>query len=468
MDNNDNNDGDAVHVNEQQPQVDGDGDGDGDDEQATRQRRRLQRLEVISILQQYDEFPTLTRDNTIDGLVENFIETTGEAIHDLLCDNIDPNSEEYRGLDVDRDTEVEVETAIRFFPEILSRRSRGGGRDYHPVKCLANGYYGAAWRFNLKAVSFLPLLVKLAIEFGTFDEELRGGLLTDDEAGDKVLVLLTVSDRDFENKNEAENREYNELIDDKLLLVMKQLRKMGVLKKEDIQRRCLLEELCHQRVFAKKRFRFLAEWDPVALTKSDDYGYSPLHYAAENGNSIQGFQSVLEYGIRYYPNKKGISLLFKGGNKTVTGPKFPKDTPFQLACKKFGREEVTNAIEDTITHYYYSDDTPALDIFEALIAAAIDEDIHLDCVYFLMRRQPDVLLKVLPQLSSSRSSLSQSPASSSAYAATESNDNVNNNKKKKKKNDDELLMSSSITVVNPKKRKRNKDDIDNNNKNHQR
>jgi hypothetical protein len=32
--------------------------------------------------------------------------------------------------------------------------------------------------------------------------------------------------------------------------------------------------------------------------------------------------------------------------------------------------------------------------------AAIDKSIHLDCVYFLLRRQPDLLVKLLPSLAS--------------------------------------------------------------------
>ena len=59
---------------------------------------------------------------------------------------------------------------------------------------------------------------------------------------------------------------------------------------------------------------FVFDWDPAALTESDEYGYAPLLHAATRANSILGFQSVSEYGIRYHPNKKGISLLFKEKN----------------------------------------------------------------------------------------------------------------------------------------------------------
>ena len=46
-------------------------------------------------------------------------------------------------------------------------------------------------------------------------------------------------------------------------------------------------------------------------------------------------------------------------------------------------------VEDILIRY---SDTP-INITEALITAAIDEDIHLNCVYFLLRREPDIVMK---------------------------------------------------------------------------
>jgi hypothetical protein len=74
----------------------------------------------------------------------------------------------------------------------------------------------------------------------------------------------------------------------------------------------------------------LVQWDPSALVHPDIYGYSPIHYAACDLYSIQGFQLVFEYGVCYYPKKKGINLLFlKGSNVTP---------PFERACNKYGNE----------------------------------------------------------------------------------------------------------------------------------
>ena len=75
---------------------------------------------------------------------------------------------------------------------------------------------------------------------------------------------------------EPNNGEHHEHIDDKYLQILIQLRKMGLLKKEDIQRYVILSmcclRYCQQYGSAGKRFRFMVEWDPNALTQTDEYG----------------------------------------------------------------------------------------------------------------------------------------------------------------------------------------------------
>jgi hypothetical protein len=66
-----------------------------------------------------------------------------------------------------------------------------------------------------------------------------------------------------------------------------------------------------------------------------------------------------------------------------------------LACKKYGSDEVMQVIEDTIICYSSSGNTPPLSIAKALVISATDKNIHLDCVYFLLWREPDVLQKLL-------------------------------------------------------------------------
>jgi hypothetical protein len=67
------------------------------------------------------------------------------------------------------------------------------------------------------------------------------------------------------------------------------------------------------------------------------------------------------------------------------------ETLFQYACENLGYEKVMEVVEDTLVRY---SDTP-VNVIEALLLAAIDDNIHLDCVYFLLRREPDVLQELL-------------------------------------------------------------------------
>jgi hypothetical protein len=345
---------------------------------ATAKRRRL--LKLISVLERKEGF-SLRTGNKTDELVENFLDNLSDDIHDMLCDNR-INADDYRGLDSERDTEKEVEIAVRFFPEVLSTGEKRDPCDdeVYPIQLLALtrrecSYLGC----NVKAVSFVPLLARLAIELGLFEEKYRGGLLCHDIFNDNVLHSITISDQDKTN-----DREHHAPIDDKYLQVFIQLRKLGLLKKEDIQRYGLLHRLCRYGYFAEKRFRFLVEWDPTLLIQTEEYSQNlPFYCIIDYYSTIQRFLSVFEAGIKYFPNTKGITLLF---HKNYEGY-----TPFQRACVKFGYNKVMEVVDDTLVRY---SETP-VNVAEALLPAAIDANIHLDCLYFLLRREPDVLQKLL-------------------------------------------------------------------------
>ena len=115
---------------------------------------------------------------------------------------------------------------------------------------------------NLRSVSFIPLLARLATEFGLFDEELRERLFINDGYENSALPDLMHILSYY--RTEINNREFDDSVDNKYLKVLLQLRKMGIFKKEDIQRYDLLKRLCQYYCyyFAEMRFRFLVEWDP--------------------------------------------------------------------------------------------------------------------------------------------------------------------------------------------------------------
>ena len=90
--------------------------------------------------------------------------------------------------------------------------------------------------------------------------------------------------------------------------------------------------------------------------------------------------------MRYFPKKKGIHFLFL---RSRFGRAYK--TPFYVACEKYGREEVLKSIEKVLVD---CSNNP-YDTAEALVLAAINDEIDLDCVFFLLRREPDVLAKLL-------------------------------------------------------------------------
>jgi len=95
----------------------------------------------------------------------------------MICDNNDGDDDaNYRGLDSSRDTEAQVETALRFFPEVISQpcwedgdEDEGEDEDEdeeYPIQRLCN---------NRKALSFIAGVARLAIEYHSFEDHERGG-----------------------------------------------------------------------------------------------------------------------------------------------------------------------------------------------------------------------------------------------------------------------------------------------------
>ena len=216
------------------------------------------------------------------------------------------------------------------------------------------------------------------MESHQFRDEERGGLLMNDRYGDNTLHYLVTS------YHPSHGGEYNQRVDTVCRSQLIQLRQMDLFMEEDIPRYELVHNLICQDYFAERRLQFLVEWDPSSLVHTNEYGSSPLHYAACAPTIIQAFRIVFEYLIRYYPNKTGMRLLFQKDNAN--------ETPFQLACEKYGREVVMRIVEDTLNNSVIP-----LNIVEAVVMAAIDGNVHLDCVYFLLRREPDVLVRLLSE-----------------------------------------------------------------------
>jgi len=105
-----------------------------------------------------------------------FCQQLGDDIHEMICDQND-DAENYRGLDSTRDTEAEVETALRFFPNLIRRRKEVVWDDFeddwidtvdegeYPIECLLYTLGNNGCHRNLKAIPFIHLFARLAVDF---------------------------------------------------------------------------------------------------------------------------------------------------------------------------------------------------------------------------------------------------------------------------------------------------------------
>jgi hypothetical protein len=92
---------------------------------------------------------------------------------------------------------------------------------------------------------------------------------------------------------------------------------------------------------------------------------------------------------------------------------------------------VINVVGKTLANYCSAvdhddddDDDEPCNIVDALLSAAIDDKIHLDCVYFLLRREPDALQELLPFLAGTYSDTSDVIESNIKYNNNNTNDDA--------------------------------------------
>ena len=188
------------------------------------------------------------------------------------------------------------------------------------------------------------------------------------------------------------------------------LRQMNLLTVDDVREHRLFSLLCINgyRFFPHNSIRFFIEWSPTLLLlpsiligsvnielfhgfagREDDIisseGFTLLYSAVSKMRSIRNFRFMFEYMIRYFPFKEGITLLFRGPRSDDV-----VYTAFNMACKQFDRPQVMEVVEDVLAQV--SGTTP-INTVEAIVLAATDPDIQLDCLYFLIQRRPDILLR---------------------------------------------------------------------------
>lgn len=146
----------------------------------------------------------------------------------------------------------------------------------------------------------------------------------------------------------------------------------------------------------EKRVRFMIDFDPTLLMRSAllHYFLDDLKYCPDA--DLKRFQTLFELGMYYYP--AAIGLLFHRDYPWEHACEWPFDCdnshPFSIACAFFGKEKVTELVDEIISK---STRGRPLAIQNLVFAAATNADILEDGLYFLLRRDPTALVPSIPR-----------------------------------------------------------------------
>ena len=199
-------------------------------------------------------------------------------------------------LDEHKPSVEAVEKVVRKFPSTLSYVYEEDG--CLPIQTAA----------STDGFEYVPVLAKEGVKHKVGGEDARGGLLRIDpksiHESNTLQILSTVGDNGDEEYDKKDAMRVN---------VMKELRKLGLFVKKDIQEQKLLGLSCWKG--AKQRFEYLVRWDPDALIEPIYENKSLLHsMSLESDDRII---MALKAGFEYHPNIGG--LLFIKDDEGTTG-----------------------------------------------------------------------------------------------------------------------------------------------------
>jgi hypothetical protein len=109
-----------------------------------------------------------------------------------------------------------------------------------------------------QTVSFIPVFAEEGMKLNVGGDGMRGGLLREDcedYSGGSALKEISCNNTYISG---AES-EYYDTRDSRTLNVIKRLRKIGLIEKEDIRKYNLLCESCNE--WSSKRFNYFADWN---------------------------------------------------------------------------------------------------------------------------------------------------------------------------------------------------------------
>jgi hypothetical protein len=177
------------------------------------------------------------------------------------------------------------------------------------------------------SVKYLPILAKEGIKHNVGGDGMRGGLL---------VVRPNLHWNPLQVLANIQNPTISNFLDTACLDAMKVLRNDDLLVKKDINDHSLF--MCSCSPASKKRFEYLADWDPDCLmTGTNSQDLPNMHHIIKIVNLASFtlyFRSTLKHHAQH------IGLLFQNDNDG--------NTAFERAIQKYGKEKTFKAIRECI------------------------------------------------------------------------------------------------------------------------
>jgi hypothetical protein len=270
----------------------------------------------------------------------------------------------HENLDDKKHTQEEVKTLVQCIPGSLSVECSWQVYDDENI-ALVLPIQAAVWDFadgkdNAESISFIPLLAEEGFKQNVGGEGMRGGLLCENECIYNVLKLVIEA--------HCCGRAHHDF-DSVCLNVMKKLREMDLLKKEDIKEHDLLSHSL--RSFSDQRFEYLVDWDPEAF-KEICICELPWFFDIN-----RHFEVAFNAGIEYFPQHIGnLAVRYVRGKED----KDEKDEAWEL---------IENCLEEADPNKILKRNQESN--LYPFVTAAEGSRCCLDMVYYLLRKDPSVL-----------------------------------------------------------------------------
>ena len=286
----------------------------------------------------------------------------------------------------------------------------------------------------------------------------------DNESANIVDAQGQVNDQDTQTRNvlqyiihydQRSNNCDNTNVDECFYTVMEKLRMCNHFRKEDIRRYGMVDIIsCDEGCWNERIFCYLVKWDPTTLAVPVNLNFGdtrlPIHITnsyIDEVASLNEFRVKFRVGMKYYPHRFGFCFTDVTYNRSESGETdideqdvtitnddgtqtvYLTESPFRAKANHMGRDVVVQTVIDCIDQY--CDNTTDIGSKQTscdstksslLLSSVINDDIHLDCLYILLRHDPSAMLLMLEQRL--RIDLSDHPVKPAIVSNTSSSNNA--------------------------------------------